>query len=54
MDADWIETKTAELLARAKRSQFFADVIADALHIEKRDALVWDVALAISVNYWCS
>lgn len=51
MTADFIETKTAELLARAKRSGFFADVIRDAEFFEA-DGYAWDVALAISCNYW--
>ena len=37
-EPDWIERKTAELLARAKRSPYFRH---------------WDVALAISVAHWC-
>jgi len=48
---DFVERKTAELLARAKRSGFFADAIADAEHFHA-EGYVWDVALALSVNYW--
>jgi hypothetical protein len=51
---DWIERNTAALLARAQRSPYFADVIADAQDIHDRDALAWDVALAIAVRYWCN
>ena len=51
---DWLERKTAELLARANRSPYFADIIADALDIERRDAYVWEVCLGKSVDYWCS
>jgi hypothetical protein len=48
---DWIERKTAELLKRARRSGYFADVIRDAEHFEAQGH-VWDVALAISLSYW--
>jgi hypothetical protein len=48
---DWIETKTAELLAAGRRSGYFADMIADAERFE-REGYVWDVALAISAEYW--
>jgi len=51
--ADWIETKTAQLLAAGKRSGFFADMIADAMEFE-REGYVWDVALAKSAAYWAS
>jgi hypothetical protein len=50
---DWIETQTAILLQRAKRSGYFANVIADANHFES-EGYVWDVALAIACNYWCN
>lgn len=53
MNADWIETKTAQLLAAAKRSGFFADVITEAKWFEKQ-GYAWDVALAMSCKYWCS
>jgi hypothetical protein len=48
---DWIETKTAELLAAGRRSGYFADMIADAERFEA-EGYVWDVALAISAEYW--
>ena len=51
--ADWIETKTAELLAAGHRSGYFADMIQDAEEIE-REGYVWDVALAMSASYWTS
>ena len=51
---DWIEANTAAMLARAKRSQFFSNVIADAKAIQATDSVAWDVALSISVRYWCS
>ena len=48
---DWIETKTAELLAAGRRCGFFADMIREAEEFE-REGYVWDVALAISASYW--
>lgn len=50
---DWIEAKTAELLAKARRSGFFEGVIADAKWFAEQ-GYVWDVALALSCKYWCS
>jgi hypothetical protein len=50
---DWIELKTERLLAAAKRSGFFADVIRDAEYFAA-DGYVWDVAIAMSCKYWCS
>lgn len=52
-EIDWVEKKTAKLLAKAKRSGFFRDVINDAQHFE-REGYVWDVALEIACRYWCS
>lgn len=52
MTPDWIETKTAQLLAAARRSGFFASVIADAKHFAA-EGFAWDVALAMSCRYWC-
>ena len=52
MQPDWIERKTASLLLAAKRSGFFRDVISDAEWFAK-DGYVWDVALAMSCEYWC-
>ncbi len=51
---DWIEKKTAELLASAKRSGYFSDVIDDAKWLADSEGYAWDVALAISCKYWCS
>lgn len=48
----WVERKTAELLAKAKRSGFFRDVISDAEHFAS-EGYAWDVALAMSCEYWC-
>jgi len=53
IDIDWIETKTTQLLAAAKRSGFFNDVINDAKEW-KAEGYAWDVALAKSSEYWCS
>jgi len=49
---DWLENKQAALLRAAKRSGYFADVIADAKWIAA-DGFSWDVALAMSCKYWC-
>jgi hypothetical protein len=48
---DYIETKTAQLLAAGHRSGFFTEMIEDAERFE-REGYVWDVALAISAEYW--
>ena len=50
---DFIETKTAELLATAKKCGYFTDVLIDARRL-KKEGYVWDVALAIAVKYWNS
>jgi hypothetical protein len=50
---DWIEAQTAKLLATAKRSGYFREVIQDAKHFESQ-GYVWDVALAMACGYWCS
>lgn len=50
---DWIETKTAALLAAAKRSGFFDCVIADARAFAAQ-GFAWDVALAMACTYWCA
>ena len=49
---DWIERKTDKLLARAKKTGFFDSVIIDAKWIQETDAVVWDVALALSLRFW--
>jgi hypothetical protein len=49
---DWVELKTARLLAAAKRSGFFRDCIRDA-EAFAADGYVWDVALAMSCEFWC-
>ena len=51
--ADWIETKTTQLLAAGRRSGYFADMIADAEAYE-REGYAWDVALAKSAAYWAT
>jgi hypothetical protein len=50
---DWIELRTEQLLKKAKLSGFFKDVISDAEEFEKQ-GFVWDVALAMSCEYWCN
>ena len=50
---DWVETKTAQLLAAGKRSGFFAEMIDDAERFA-RDGYAWDVALAKSAAYWAA
>lgn len=49
---DWVERKTDKLLARAKKTGFFGDVITDAKWIQKTDGVVWDVALVLSLRFW--
>ena len=53
MPPDWIEAKTAELLAAGRRSGCLAQMIRDAEWFA-RDGYVWDVALAIAAEYWTS
>ena len=50
---NFIAIRTEQLLAMAKRSGYFNDVIADAT-IFFNDGHVWDVALAMSCKYWCN
>jgi|TARA_R110000868_G_C10780465_1_gene755463 hypothetical protein len=52
-EIDWIETKTSQLLAMAKRSGYFVDVIKDAKHFAA-EGYEWDVALAKACTYWCN
>jgi hypothetical protein len=49
---DWIERKTAQLIAVARRSQYRENIFADARDIAAEDGVVMDVALAISLRYW--
>jgi acetyl-CoA carboxylase alpha subunit len=51
MQPDWIELKTARLIARAKRSQYARDIFADAKAIHA-EGYVMDVALMKSLQYW--
>ena len=51
MQPDWIEQKTARLIARAKLSQFARDIFADAREFH-REGYVMDVALMKSLQYW--
>ena len=50
---DWIEAKTSRLLTAARRSGFFANVIADA-KLFAAEGYVWDVALMLSLRYWAA
>lgn len=49
---DWIKQNTDRLIRRARRSQYAAEIFADARHIHETEALVMDVALMISLRYW--
>ena len=49
---DWIEQKTAQLLRSARASGFFDDCIDDAKHFQEQ-GYQWDVALAMSCEFWC-
>jgi hypothetical protein len=53
-DKEWIEKKVAAMLADLRRSGFFQSGIDDARDLQRRYGYAWDVALAISCNYWCS
>lgn len=52
-NVDFAERMTAKLLAKAKRSGWFKNVIRDAEEF-KSDGYAWDVALAKACEYWCS
>lgn len=52
-EIDWIERETERLLAKARRSGFFRDVIEDARQIQDEHGYAWDVALSKSCAYWC-
>lgn len=47
----WVERKSAELIAKIKRSQYAASCFADA-RMFMADGYASDVALAIAWNYW--
>ncbi len=49
---DWVEAKTAELIAQIKRSKYAKDCFADAKFFAERDGYAMDVALAIAWSYW--
>lgn len=53
MEPDWIENKTADLIARARRSKYAKDIFADAAYFRSL-GYVDDVALQIAINYWLS
>lgn len=48
---DWVEIKTAQLLAAGRRSGYFQDMIADTERFAD-EGFVWDVALAMAAAYW--
>lgn len=50
-EIDWIESKTAGMLLRAKRSRWFKSIIIDAKELHA-DGYAWDIALAMSCEYW--
>lgn len=52
-EVSWEERTMARMLAAAKRSGFFAQVIDDAKAFEA-DGYCWVVALKLACNYWCS
>lgn len=52
-NVDFAERMTAKLLAKAKRSGWFKDVIRDAESFAA-EGYAWDVALAKACEYWCS
>jgi len=54
VEIDWIETKTNELLAKAKRSGYLKEAVADAKHFVELYGYEYDVALSIACKYWCS
>jgi hypothetical protein len=49
---DWLERKTEELLARARATGFFNDVIMDARCFRQHDGYTWDCSLALALSYW--
>ena len=51
MQPDWIERKTAALIATIKRSQWAADCFRDARHFAS-EGYAMDVALAMAWSYW--
>ena len=51
---DYIEAKTDELLRAARRSRWYKDILGDAEWFHREDGYAWDVALAISCEYWLS
>ena len=51
MTPDWIETRTAQMLAAAKSLGFLVDVVRDAKHFASQ-GYMWDVALAMACDYW--
>lgn len=50
---DWVEQKTAELIAKIKQSQWAADCFRDARFFA-REGYAMDVALAMAWKHWGS
>ncbi len=50
---DWVEQKTAELIAKIKRSQWADGCFRDARYFA-REGYAMDVALAMAWKYWGS
>lgn len=50
---DWVEAKTAQLIACARRSAWSREIFADADHFISQ-GYVTDVALMIACQYWLS
>lgn len=54
MDASsWIENQVEKMLRDLRASGYFNQGIEDAREFH-RQGYVWDVALRMSCNYWCS
>lgn len=51
LQPDWIERKTAELIAKIKRSQWAEGCFRDARHFI-REGYAHDVALVMAWRYW--
>lgn len=51
--SNYLEDRVSQLLASLKRSGFWESGIAEAQYLHREKGYVWDVALAISCEYWC-
>ena len=50
----WAEKKVDRMLKQLRASGFFDEGIREAKHLQETYGYVWDVALKISCDYWCS